>query len=444
MAESELNALTLQFYNELKTGPSTSASANGASTAVIPRFWEAMTVEEEGLGQKLREEARSQFLQAQSKELLNNDELKMIWEALEKNSTPPPVGEERMIGYDDFIKVQQAAPTKAREFFRASTFGSLQERDPYGRISILVFFNYLMRKTWLRQSRIGLSLYDVTGQGYLMEKDVELYISELMPTMPSLSRLEPGFHSFYVCTAVRRFFFHLDPKRLGRIRIVDVLASGFLDDLLELRDSQTDGQTPRSPHSPDSADLAAVAKLDSNWFSSPNALRVYGQYLNLDSDRNGMLSAAELREYGGGSLTETFVQRVFQECLTYEGEMDYKAYLDFVLAMENKKDRASLAYFFRLLDIRRKGYLDAFAINFFFRDIQRQLAVEEQPMVEFQDIKDEIFDMVKPADPLRIKLDDLIACKQGDIVVNVLTDLDGFWKYENREYLANEQDDDDD
>ena len=29
-----------------------------------------------------------------------------------------------------------------------------------------------------------------------------------------------------------------------------------------------------------------------------------------------------------------FLERVFQECLTYEGEMDYKTYLDFVLAIE--------------------------------------------------------------------------------------------------------------
>ena len=33
---------------------------------------------------------------------------------------------------------------------------------------------------------------------------------------------------------------------------------------------------------------------ESNWFSAPSALRVYGQYLNLDKDHNGMLSKEEL------------------------------------------------------------------------------------------------------------------------------------------------------
>ena len=31
------------------------------------------------------------------------------------------------------------------------------------------FFNYVMRKTWLHQTRIGLALYDVAGQGFLRE-----------------------------------------------------------------------------------------------------------------------------------------------------------------------------------------------------------------------------------------------------------------------------------
>jgi len=36
---------------------------------------------------------------------------------------------------------------------------------------------------------------------------------------------------------------------------------------------------------------------ESNWFSAPSALRVYGQYLNLDKDHNGMLSKEELSRY---------------------------------------------------------------------------------------------------------------------------------------------------
>ena len=102
----------------------------------------------------------------------------------------------------------------------------------------MALFNYIMRKVWLHQTRIGLSLYDITGQGFLRESDLENYILELIETLPQLDGLEKSFHPFYVCTAVRKFFFFLDPSKTGKIKIQDVLACSFLDDLLELRDQE--------------------------------------------------------------------------------------------------------------------------------------------------------------------------------------------------------------
>ena len=46
--------------------------------------------------------------------------------------------------------------------------------------------------------------------------------------------------------------------------------------------------------------------------------------------------------------------------------------------------------------------------------------------------------MVRPKDPLKISLQDLVNCGQGDTVVSILIDLNGFWTYENREVLASE------
>jgi len=52
--------------------------------------------------------------------------------------------------------------------------------------------------------------------------------------------------------------------------------------------------------------------------------RLAVQYLELDSDQNGMLSQAELRSFNGGSLTPVFCARVFEEVFTYGGELDFK------------------------------------------------------------------------------------------------------------------------
>ena len=63
---------------------------------------------------------------------------------------------------------------------------------------------------------------------------------------------------------------------------------------------------------------------------------------------------------------------------------------------------------------------------------------QNQDSVNFEDVKDEIFDMVKPFDQQIITLQDLIGSGQGETVVSILTDLNGFFLYENREVLLAE------
>ncbi|XP_014260377.1 serine/threonine-protein phosphatase 2A regulatory subunit B'' subunit gamma-like [Cimex lectularius] len=383
----------------------------------IPVFYQPPNEEDDGsLPAKLKEEARSLFLQRKRKALLDNNELKTLCILLDQHQSPPTMSDEQLINYDDLKKVLQRSSWKCRSYFSSTLFAQLQIGDIYNRVGIMSLLNYAMRKTWLHQSRIGLSLYDTCGKGYLKESDLENYILELIPTLPQLDGLEKSFHSFYVCTAVRKFLFFLDPMRTGKIRIQDILACSFLDDLLELRDEDM----PK--------DLQ-----EANWFSAPSALRVYGQYLNLDKNHNGMLNKEELAGLGTGTLTSVFLERVFQECLTYEGEMDYKTYLDFVLALENRHEPQSLQYLFRILDINGKGYLDTFSLNYFFRAIQEQMHKNGHEPVSFQDVKDEMFDMVKPADPTKITLQDLLNSGHGDTLISILIDLNGFWSHENRE-----------
>uniref|UniRef100_A0A673N7Q5 Serine/threonine-protein phosphatase 2A regulatory subunit B'' subunit gamma n=1 Tax=Sinocyclocheilus rhinocerous TaxID=307959 RepID=A0A673N7Q5_9TELE len=408
--KAEETELFTKYYSEWK--------GEDDSFKHIPRFYYRLAAEDEVLLQKLREESRAVFLQRKSRELLDNEELQNLWFLLDKHQVPPTTGDEAIISYESFLK--------AGAFLHTRVYAKLLHNDPYGRISIMQFFNYVMRKVFLNDSEhINRDvLYDVAGQGYLRESDLENYILELIPTLPQLDGLEKSFYSFYVCTAVRKFFFFLDPLHTGKIKIQDILACSFLDDLLELRDEELSKESQ-----------------ESNWFSAPSALRVYGQYLNLDKDHNGMLSKEELSLYGTGTLTSVFLDRVYQECLTYDGEMDYKTYLDFVLALENRKEPAALQYIFKLLDMENKGYLNVFALNYFFRAIQEQMKIHGQEPVSFQDVKDEIFDMVKPKDPYKITLQDLVNSGQGDTVTSILIDLNGFWTYENREVLvANDTD----
>lgn len=412
--EEESQKLEEKHYTELLQ----EWTNKSAEQKNIPKFFWRLPRENEPLRQKLHEDASSNLLQRRSQQLLDNNELRTLWIQLNQHQSSP---DDQLITYSDFLKVSANAGPKIKPYFTSTVFAKLQQGDPQGRVNIMSLFNYIMRKVWLLQTRVGLSLYDASGQGYLTETDLESYILDLLPTIPQLEGLEKSFHSFYVCTAVRKFLFFLDTLRAGRVRILDVLACSFLDDLLELRDEELSKEVQ-----------------EQNWFSAPSALRVYSNYLNLDRDHNGMLSLSELSGYGSGTLTRPFLERVFQTCITYSGEMDYKTYLDLVLALENRAEPQALAFLFRILDLNGQGYLDTFTLNYFFRAIQEQMRVHGAEPVCFEDVKDELFDMVRPKDQEKITLNDLLTCGQGDTFVSILIEFHGFWAYENREAVASE------
>lgn len=387
-------------------------------TLKIPRFHKTIPSDNEPLRKHLREESASHLLKRRSQQLLDNNELKELYVLLDQNQSFP---EEQLLTYADFKRIASLANSKVQHYFTSSVFAKLQQGDSQGRIFTMSLFNYVMRKVWLEQTRIGLCLFDSSGQGFLTEMDLENYITNLLPTVPQLEGLESSFHSFYVCTAVKKFLFFLDSVGSGRVRILDILSCSFLDDLLELRDENLSKES-----------------LEQNWFSASSALRIYGHYLNLDRNHNGMLSKSELASYGSGTLTQPFLDRVFQTCLTYGGEMDYKTYLDLVLALENRSEPQAIAFLFKIIDIKNQKYLDAFTLNYFFRAIQEQMKAHGAEPVSFDDVKDELFDMVRPKHPERITLDDLLQCGQGDTFISILIEFHGFWSYENRESVIAE------
>nr|AAW27715.1 unknown [Schistosoma japonicum] len=101
------------------------------------------------------------------------------------------------MNYENFRKASKEASPKAKQYFTASTFAKLLHEDEVlSRINILAFFNYVMKKVWLQQTHVGISLYDVCGEGYLRETDLENYMLELIPTLCQLSVMESTFQTF--------------------------------------------------------------------------------------------------------------------------------------------------------------------------------------------------------------------------------------------------------
>ena len=135
--------------------------------------------------------------------------------------------------------------------------------------------------------------------------------------------------------------------------------------------------------------------LDLCRFSIPYMRNLQNRFKKLDTDQNGTLRKEDLTKYSKG-LTTIVIDRIYEEYQTYDGELDYQGFLEFVLAMENKKSPEALQYFWRILDVYHKGAIDSFIINMFFRAVIQKLEIMDRGGFNVEDIKDEIFDMAKP------------------------------------------------
>lgn len=88
---------------------------------------------------------------------------------------------------------------------------------------------------------------------------------------------------------------------------------------------------------------------------------------------------------------------------------DYKTYLDFVLAVENKQEPQALSFLFRILDVGGQGRLDKLTVRYFYSDMERCVREQGHMPPDFEDVLVEIFDMLSITDEAAyITLDDLI------------------------------------
>ena len=160
------------------------------------------------LKQQVKNVAKARFLARKERELLSFEELAKVEEQLNTAHSPPqPASHETtvraLINYETFCSLRKNIPKKALKYFTASFFLT-EPRDKYGRISTQSLFTKICSAICIDKTRITLQFYDIIGQGYLREQDLENYIWNLIPDLPPLRMLNKNFFPFYVFTAVRR------------------------------------------------------------------------------------------------------------------------------------------------------------------------------------------------------------------------------------------------
>lgn len=274
-----------------------------------------------------------------------------------------------------------------------------------------------------------LLMFDSDGDGKLSEEDLDSYIRYLMPSMPVVGRTPADSIPFYVCAVSRRLFWAIDQSNRGSIRISDLIRSDVMDEWLDLQLARDD--PPR------------------NWFSSAVTTQLYEKFLLLDSNESGMLTAANMKRYKKGipmvvddglpqdvsPLSTLFIDRVFEISALYKSEMDYKSFVDFVIAVEFLPQCSRPQYFWSIFDLDGTGVLTPMTVLHFFRETYQKLvdAGVEAPPLEL--VVQELFDIIPTKENLRITRQEFLAAPlSAGLLSALLIDCLAFWTYENREH----------
>ena len=381
------------------------------SNPSIPRFFFKNPTNFSDLNITLKNEAKQKYLIIKSYDFPTKKDLQELWACLKEHISPPKDSTER-INYKDFKIVAEKNPIFS-EYFRPSVFLQF-DKDKYGRIELLSFFHYVFRKINCEENKINLSISDFCCEGFLIDKDLENYIKKVIVNFPFYSEISEEIKEYYLLVAQRKFFFFLDPKRTGKIFINDIVISNVLSEFLDLEK------------------VTNKKEMEYNWFSLYNFSRIYRKYVLLDKDKNGLLSKKELIKYSPG-LTSIFIDRIFEEYQKYDNAIDFKQFIDFVLAMENKKEPASIQYIWRAIDVYHNNKIDTFVINMFFKGVIKKLINRDKGEYRIDDIKDEIWDMIHPKNPHYITLQDVLNSKYSDTVLSLLIDAKAFYQHDQKE-----------
>ncbi|KAM3728945.1 Serine/threonine-protein phosphatase 2A regulatory subunit B'' subunit gamma [Dirofilaria immitis] len=372
----------------------------------------------QNLLRKLRLEARHRMWKHKLELLPSNEDIELFSSSLRNNAIYSKSEDGKLIDYYKYKQSIDLAPKTLRDFLSTQTFMDLLQisnNKDEGYITVDSIVDYLVTKKDKLSKLIHLHYYDSASKGYLSMEDLQDFLrEEVLPHIPSLANLneeEPMLQDYY-------------------------LSSRLLEEFETLNESSNDGIG--DDDEPAEIEQGTSQTIDTlNWFSKRNCLRIKDLYEQLDTDGNGLLSFSEMTDFQ--RVTNSFMQRVFEVQQTYDNdELDLRGFCDLLLAMENKSDRSALSYYFRVLDVDGDNLLTASDMNFFYRDLARLLedcfsddSLQKAPL--FEDVKNEIFDMCCSKNPEGITLKELISSGKGGTVVGMLTDLDAFLEYENRE-----------
>jgi Ca2+-binding EF-hand superfamily protein len=262
--------------------------------------------------------------------------------------------------------------------------------------------------------------------------DLKLAIKYLVDTHPGLEFLkQPEFQDSYCRTVAIRMVYELERRHQRVIAWPQFDRSDLPVIMRDLDDVQDVNQVLR-------------------YFSYEHFYVLYCRFWELDSDRDQLVSLADLQQYSQGSLTTAVLQRVVSGAarkLTsgVPGKLDFEDFIYFCLSEEDKNHPQAIYYWFRALDVDCDGILSGYELGKFYEENQgRFMDLTGDDSLKFEDMLCQMLDMVgayrvKSHGLQGVTLADLKACESTGHFFDMVFNASKFMSFEHRDPFAEHQ-----
>ncbi|KAG8340379.1 hypothetical protein TRVL_08794 [Trypanosoma vivax] len=335
----------------------------------------------------------------------------------------------------------------------------------------------------------------------LTQEDIENFLLDLVPNLRLVRDMPPWMQPYYLCHASRKFMFMCDTRNTGAVAIDAMMRSDVFSELLRMFESDAQDAITAFPEGctvdvtatlvksdaaaddtvaalvlafegdgSDLDDMYTVRILDEevllqvrrsqlhwnsgsteflaqdvlsmdNWFSLALMSRIYEHFTSLDLDGDGVLTVEELSRYCESGFTRLVVERVF-ECHVPQSSkrhvMDYKTYLDFVIATEHAATMPAMKYIWSILDLEEtKSFVSVDTLRCFCKEVANELIANGlMTDISAQSILSEVIDMINPKWHEWVELEDIVNSGHQATVLPILLSYRNFYAYDCREQTA--------
>ncbi|XP_053291053.1 serine/threonine-protein phosphatase 2A regulatory subunit B'' subunit alpha [Pleuronectes platessa] len=267
------------------------------------------------------------------------------------------------------------------------------------------------------------------GCNYLEQEDFIPLMQDIVDTHPGLTFLKdaPEFHSRYITTVIQRIFYVVNRSWTGRINMIELRRSNFLQTLALLEEEDDINQI-------------------TDYFSYEHFYVIYCKFWELDADHDLYIDPKDLSRYNDHASSNRIIERLFSGAVTRgyavqrEGRMSYAEFVWFLISEEDKKNPTSIEYWFRCMDADGDGVLSMFELEYFYEEQcerMERMGIEPLP---FQDLLCQMLDLVKPESSGKITLSDLKRCRMAYIFFDTFFNLEKYLDHEQRDPFAVQKD----